>query len=59
MRQGAFRDDLDVEATGSILLDLQSATLMFHFTGDLESPELQRRALAGFRLLLDGLRAVP
>jgi AcrR family transcriptional regulator len=58
-RQGVFRDDLDVDAIASILLDLQSSTVLFHYRGDPLAPHLARRAVAGFDVLLNGLKAPP
>lgn len=57
IRQGRFRKNLDVEAVADILLDLQISTLLFH---NRKSPDLderlQRRGLAAFELIFDGLR---
>jgi TetR/AcrR family fatty acid metabolism transcriptional regulator len=57
IRQGRFAADLDVEATARVLQDLQiSGSLLVHRTG-LPLPEVRRRQIAAFRLVMDGLRS--
>jgi AcrR family transcriptional regulator len=57
IRQKVFAPDLDVEATARVLQDLQiSGTLLGHRTA-LALPEVRRRQLATFRLVMEGLRA--
>ena len=53
LRQGVFRKDLDVEATASLLQDLQLAALLFHKP---DPERLLRLQIAGVALVLDGLR---
>lgn len=59
IRQGRFRDTLDVEEVATLLQDLNLATYAFHHSGDDEArlPRLSRRAHAGLDLVLNGLRA--
>lgn len=57
IRQGRFRADLDVEETAAILQDFQHAALVVQSRcGDL-APEIERRARAGYELVLRGLQA--
>jgi len=57
-RQGLFRKDLDVDEVANLLLDLQTATLLFHLHP--EDPEIEqklfRRGLAARDLIMHGLR---
>jgi TetR/AcrR family transcriptional repressor of uid operon len=57
-RQGLFRKDLDIDEIANLLLDLQTATLLFHLHP--EDPELEmklmRRGIAARDLIMHGLR---
>jgi AcrR family transcriptional regulator len=60
IKQGVFRETIDVEACASLLQDVQIATYLFHTHPSPErDAKLERRALAGFDLLLNGLLARP
>ena len=59
VRQKRFRADLDVDAVARVLLDLHISTLMFVMKGPDVAAKLQRRAKAGFDLILRGLLAAP
>lgn len=61
IRQGLYRDDLDVEEVATLMLELQTATIVFHVKDTpLDDPDLaarlDRRAMATFDLLMNGLR---
>jgi AcrR family transcriptional regulator len=55
MRQGRFRSDLDVDEVASLLLDLQTATLLFHLHTS-TTERLEKRAAVAFNLIFQGLR---
>ena len=57
IKQGRFRDDLDVEATASLLMDLQVSTMVFHNrpTPDREE-RLLRRFAAAMSLIDSGIK---
>jgi AcrR family transcriptional regulator len=60
LRQGRFRQGLDVEPVSDLLLDLLISTLVFH---NRRSPDfavrIERRAKAAFSLILEGLHGPP
>jgi TetR/AcrR family fatty acid metabolism transcriptional regulator len=56
VRQGIFRDDLDFEATASLLQDLQLTTFLFHMQGPDREERLLRRQNAALALVMHGLR---
>lgn len=58
VRQGRFRDALDVDEVAGILLDLHVATMMFHQERASEA-FLERRGAAAFDLVLRGLLKSP
>ena len=56
--QGRFRENLDVEMTAELLLDMQLAFFVLHDRpGPDREARMVRRRDAGFSLVLDGLRA--
>jgi AcrR family transcriptional regulator len=55
VRQGRFRDDVDLEEVAGVFLDLMTATLMFHSRGPGKEERLGRHAAAVFDLVLHGL----
>ena len=60
MNDGSFRQDIDVEAVATVLLDLQMATILFHVRDrPLDDPalhaHLERRGLAVFEVIVKGL----
>lgn len=60
IRQGRFRDDLDLTQVAHLLLDMHVATLMFHLKGAIDAHEVMAtRAQIGFALILDGLKPRP
>jgi AcrR family transcriptional regulator len=60
IQQGRFRPDLDVEATGELLLDLQLAYFTLHDRpGPDRQARLDRRRIAAFKLILDGVLVRP
>jgi len=60
IQQGRFRPDLDVEATGELLLDLQLAYFTLHDRpGPDRQAHLDRRRVAAFKLILDGVLVRP
>ena len=56
IRQGAFRDDLDVETVASLLQDFHLAGLMLRPVA-MSDAEAAKRALVGIGVILRGLRA--
>ena len=58
VRQGLFREDLDVEATAQLLQDLQTIGYLF-YSNPLHAAELPRLQLAAFELVMRGLRKAP
>ncbi|MDB4998335.1 MAG: TetR family transcriptional regulator [Myxococcaceae bacterium] len=56
VRQGIFREDLDFEATASLLQDLQLTTFLFHMQGPDREERLLRRQRAAMALVMLGLR---
>jgi AcrR family transcriptional regulator len=61
IEQGVFREDLDVETTAQLLLDLQLAFFALHDreTGAQREAQIRRRRKAGLDLVLNGLRKQP
>ena len=59
IKQGVFRDDLDVEQVATLLQDIQLATYMFHNQERGRAERHARRLIAGLDLILNGLRARP
>jgi hypothetical protein len=60
VRQGVFRDDLDIDETAVVLQDMQHATYVLQARrGDLDRAALIRRLKIALRVVLDGLRARP
>jgi AcrR family transcriptional regulator len=57
VRQGVFRDDLDVEELSSILEDMAIATQVFHNRGANKEERLRKRLITAFDLLMNGIRA--
>lgn len=56
VKQGRFREALDLEATAALLQDLQLAGLVFYAFGESKAAvPLERRVAAGFDLVLMGL----
>jgi AcrR family transcriptional regulator len=58
-RQGIFREELDFEATASLLQDLQLTTYLFHMQGPDREERLDRRRNAAVALLMHGLLRAP
>lgn len=56
MRQGIFREDLDVDLVSELLLDLQLAYFVLHDRGPNKDERLARRKVAAFDLILNGIR---
>lgn len=56
IKQGLFRADIDVDVTAQLLQDLQIAYYLLHDRGADREAKLERRATAGFDLVLNGLR---
>jgi AcrR family transcriptional regulator len=57
IRQGRFREDIDVETVASLLQDIQISTYLFHNEpGPDRAERLQRRLDAGLDMILFGLR---
>jgi AcrR family transcriptional regulator len=56
VKQGRFRDDLDVEEVAKILLDISISTYLFHNRGPDLAPRLARRMQTAFALVFDGLK---
>ncbi len=54
IKQGIFRAELDVEAVAALLQDMQLSTVVFYRHVGEEA--LDRRKMAGFDLVLNGLR---
>jgi AcrR family transcriptional regulator len=60
IKQGRFRADLDVEQIAVLLMDLQVATMMFHYReGPDRGERLVRRFAAAMSFIDQGLRAPP
>jgi AcrR family transcriptional regulator len=55
LRQGRFRANLDIEAVAEVFLDLMTAAIMFHSSGENAAARLARHAAAAFDLVLRGL----
>jgi AcrR family transcriptional regulator len=56
VRQGVFREELDVDVVAGLLQDLEVSTFLFHAFDD---EILRDRARVGLDLVLNGLRATP
>jgi AcrR family transcriptional regulator len=59
VRQGLFREEIDVEAVAQLLLDLQLAYFVLHDRGPDRQARILRRKKAAFDLVLNGLRKRP
>lgn len=57
VRQGRFRDDLQIEQTAQILQDFQLTALILNRRGSLSRPDMKERVEAGFDLIFKGLRS--
>jgi AcrR family transcriptional regulator len=57
IRQGLFRADLDVDELATLLEDMAIATQVFHNRGANKAERLRKRLVAGFDLLMNGIRA--
>ncbi len=57
IRQGLFRDDLDVDELATLLEDMAIATQVFHNRGANKAERLRKRLVAAFDLLMNGIRA--
>jgi AcrR family transcriptional regulator len=56
IRQGLFRDDLDVEELSMLLEDMAIATQVFHNRGANKAERLRKRMVTAFDLLMNGIR---
>jgi len=59
VRQGLFREEIDIDTVAELLLDLQLAFFVLHDRGPNRDAKLQRRKLAAFDLILNGLKNRP
>lgn len=59
IRQKIFRADLDVETVGSLLQDLELATIVFHPKLGRDRTALSARAAIGLDLVFNGIRVHP
>lgn len=60
IQQGIFREDLDVEVTAQLLIDLQLAYFVLHDRpGPEREAQIERRGAAAFKLILNGLYLRP
>jgi AcrR family transcriptional regulator len=57
VKQGVFRDELDVEEVATVLQDVQLIGCMRAMQEGLDGAKIQRRLKAGLDLVLNGLRA--
>lgn len=57
VKQGHFRDDLDVEEVAKIVQDVMLATHMFYNRGVDREEKLQKRMATAYELLMGGVRA--
>jgi hypothetical protein len=55
IRQEIFKQDLDIEMVGEILLDIHMATILFHTNENFEVRELERRKKAVFTTFFSGI----
>ncbi len=56
IRQGIFRENVDVDMVASLLQDLVYSAYLFHSQGTGRSEQLKARRAAGLDLVLNGLR---
>ena len=59
VRQGVFRDDLEIEGTAALLRDIQASGYLFYVMRGESGGDYDyyvERTMTGLRLLLDGLR---
>jgi AcrR family transcriptional regulator len=56
MKQGIFRDDLDVDEVAKIFEDVAIATHVFHYRGPDRQEKLERRLKVAYELCMNGLR---
>jgi AcrR family transcriptional regulator len=56
IKQGVFRKEIDVDASASLLMDLQAANYLLLSKGVYSQDQLPRRWKAGVDLVLNGLR---
>ncbi len=59
IRQGIFRDNVDIELVASLLQDLVYSSYLFHSQGTGRPEQLRTRRIAALDLVLNGLRIRP
>jgi AcrR family transcriptional regulator len=57
VKQGRFRDDLDLEEVAKIIQDVMIATYLFYDRGMDRDERLQKRIAVAFEMLMGGMRA--
>lgn len=57
IKQGRFREDLDIETTADILMDLHQATMLFHLDKSMTVKNWSTRREAMMRMVFDGIKA--
>jgi AcrR family transcriptional regulator len=57
VRQGHFRDDLDVEEVAKIIQDVMLATHLFYNRGVGREEKVQKRMVTAFELLMGGIKS--
>jgi AcrR family transcriptional regulator len=57
VKQGRFREDLDLDEVSKILQDVAISTYLFHNRGVDRDERLARRMLTAFEILMNGLKA--
>lgn len=57
IRQGTFKKEMNVEQVANILLDLMTATFLFHMNAQTDMEDLREREATAFDLIFNGIRA--
>ena len=56
IRQGTFKKEMNVEQVANILLDLMTATFLFHMNAQTDMEDLREREATAFDLIFNGIR---
>jgi len=57
IRQGTFKEDINVEQVANILLDLMTSTFLFHMNAQTSMEDLSEREATAFDLIFNGIKA--
>lgn len=57
IRQGTFKEEMNVEQVANILLDIMTATFLFHMSAQTSLEDLREREATAFDLIFNGIKA--